>query len=248
MIVALLGDIHANLPALEAVIAHAQMQGAEQFWNTGDFVGYGAFPNEIFDCLRRIEARSVIGNYDFKVLNFPHKQFKWKKNKRPGKFLAFKWAHEQLSEDNERYLRTLPEKLHMNIETRRVLMVHGSPESIDEMLSGDTPTERLEKLAKGEDADIIACGHTHQAFLRQVNGVWFINPGSVGRQGDGDPRASYALLEISNDNFIVQQFRIDYDIQRAVDAIRKANLPESFAQMILKGYDLETIDKIMETA
>lgn len=246
MIVALLGDIHANLPALEAVVAHAQAHGAEQFWNTGDFLGYGAFPNEIFDCLRRIEALSVIGNYDYKVLNFPHKQIKWKKNKRPGKYLAFKWAHEQLCTQNERYLRDLPEKLRMDVEGWRVLMVHGSPESIDEMLSDETPLERLEYLAGAEDANIIACGHTHRAFLRQVKGVWFVNPGSVGRPGDGDPRAAYALLDISKGNFAVQQIRIAYDIDIAIKAIREAGLPESFAQMIQRGYDLETLEKISE--
>ncbi|MBN1536001.1 MAG: metallophosphoesterase family protein [Anaerolineales bacterium] len=245
MIVALLGDIHANLPALEAVIAHAQAHHVQQYWNTGDFLGYGAFPNEIFDCLHHIGAVSIVGNYDLKVLNFPTKQRKWKKNKRPGKYLAFKWAHEQLLEENAQYLRSLPEKLEMEIENRRILMVHGSPESIDEMLCDKTPVKRLENLAKGSQVDVIVCGHTHQAFLRQVQDVWFVNPGSVGRPGDGDPRAAYALLDIRDDSFGVQQFRIDYDIARAVDAIRKAGLPEAFAQMIQRGYDLETLDKIL---
>jgi putative phosphoesterase len=244
MIVALLGDIHANLPALEAVVAHAQTHGAEQFWNTGDFLGYGAFPNEIFDCLHRIGARSIFGNYDYKVLNFPQKQIKWKKNKRPGKFLAFKWANEHLLPENEQYLRSLPEKLRFEIEHLRILMVHGSPESIDEMVSENTPKERLEYFAETEEADVILSGHTHHQFWRQVKGVWFINPGAVGRQGDGDPRTAYALLNIEKGGIIVHPFRLDYDIERAVDAIRKADLPEAFAQMILRGYDLEVLEKM----
>lgn len=244
MIVALLGDIHANLPALVAVVAHAQAHGAEQFWNTGDFLGYGAFPNEIFDCLHRINAKSVIGNYDYKVLNFPNKKLKWKKNKRPGKYLAFKWAHEQLSRENEQYLLSLPERLHLNVEGKHVLMVHGSPESIDEMLSDKTPVERLEYLAEAEDANVIVFGHSHQAFSRQVNGVWFINPGSVGRQGDGDPRAAYALLTITPDDLTIRQFRIEYDIEKAVNAILKAGLPDTFAEMIRRGYDLQKIENM----
>jgi putative phosphoesterase len=244
MIVALLGDIHANLPALEAVITHAQAHSAEQFWNTGDFLGYGAFPNEIFDCLRHVGAQSVIGNYDYKVLNFPQKKIKWKKNKKPGKYLAFKWANRHLSPENERYLRSLPEKMRFIIEGWNILMVHGSSESIDEMVTAGTPKERLELLAESGEADMIVNGHTHQQFARQVKGVWFINPGSVGRPGDGDPRAAYTLLNIEKGNVSINPFRIDYDIERAVDAIRTAGLPEAFAQMIRRGHDLETLEKI----
>ncbi len=246
MIVALLGDIHANLPALEAVIAHAQEHGAEQFWNTGDFLGYGAFPNEVFDCLRRIGAQSILGNYDIKVLNFPQKQMKWKKNKRPGKYLAFKWANEQLSPENEQYLRSLPETLKIDVDDMRVLMVHGSPESIDEMLSDETPVERLEYLAEIGEADMIVCGHTHQTFFRKVKGVWFINPGTVGRPGDGDPRAAYTLLDIKEGRVSIQPFRINYVIERAVEAIHKAQLPEAFAQMIQRGIDLNGVDNMPE--
>lgn len=243
MIVALMGDIHANLPALEAVVNHARAHHAEQFWNTGDFLGYGAFPNEIFDCLRKIYAKSVLGNYDFKVLNFPQKQIKWKKNKKPGKYLAFKWANNHLSPENKKYLQSLPEMLRFEVENLKIFMVHGSPESIDELIVQDTRLERLEYLAATSNADVIVCGHTHQFFERQVNGVWFINPGSVGRSGDGDPRASYALLNILQGKLSVQHYRIAYDIDRAVNAIRKAGLPETFAQMIQQGYDLDTLEK-----
>ena len=245
MIVALFGDIHANLPALEAVLDHANTHGAEQFWNTGDFLGYGAFPNEIFDCLRKISTKSVLGNYDYKVLNFQQKQNKWKKNKHPDKYLAFQWANRQLSTENEKALRALPINLRFEVEGIEVLMVHGSPESIDELISNDTPLQRLEYLAKISNADMIVCGHSHQPFDRQVEGVWFINPGSVGRPDDGDPRAAYALLDISQGRVTIQHFRIAYDIERAVKAIRKAGLPEVFAQMIQQGYDLATLESIL---
>jgi diadenosine tetraphosphatase ApaH/serine/threonine PP2A family protein phosphatase len=89
--------------------------------------------------------------------------------------------------------------------------------------------------------DIIVCGHSHQPFARSVANALFINPGSVGRPDDGDPRACYAILEEAQAGLQVQHYRLEYDLNRAASAIRKNDLPEAFAQMILKGYDLDTI-------
>ena len=98
MRVALIGDIHANLPALEAVLAHAREQGIRRVWNIGDFVGYGPFPDEVVQLLRKDEnVVSILGNYDRKVLRFKKKQDKWERSKEPQKYLAFEWAYESLS-------------------------------------------------------------------------------------------------------------------------------------------------------
>ncbi len=89
--------------------------------------------------------------------------------------------------------------------------------------------------------DIVVCGHSHQPFARTVANVLFINPGSVGRPDDGDPRACYAILEAVQAELHVQHYRLDYDLDRAVSAIRENKLPEAFSQMILKGHDLDTV-------
>ncbi len=70
MKIALLGDVHANLPALESVLAHARLQNVSAIWNTGDFLGYGAYPNEVVEALQQAGAISILGNYDLKVLRF----------------------------------------------------------------------------------------------------------------------------------------------------------------------------------
>jgi putative phosphoesterase len=241
MKVALLGDVHANLPALEAVLSHARQQEIAEVWNVGDFVGYGAFPNEVVKLLRKIEAKSIIGNYDLKVLHFPDKKDKWRKSKRSEKFTAFKWASKNLKESNRRYLSELPDELRLEVESWQVLLVHGTQFSNEEPLTMNTPDERLMELARSAQADIVICGHSHQPFVRRVDKTWFINTGSVGRQGDGDPRACYALLELVPDDLSVKHYRIEYDIARAAAAIRQAGMPEVFAQMILQGYDLDSV-------
>jgi putative phosphoesterase len=238
--IALIGDVHANLPALEAVLAHAHQQGVEAIWNVGDFLGYGAFPDEVVVRLRTEGALSIIGNYDLKVLKFPKQKEKWGKSKHPQKYLAFQWAYEHLSKDNRKYLRSLPEEIQMESGGKNILLTHGSPASNEEALTPDTPDERLRELAE-LNTDVIICGHSHQAFARQVDGAWFINPGSVGRPDDGDPRTAYAILQLGPDLLQVQHFRLAYDVDRAVQAIRESGLPEAFAQMVLQGYDLETV-------
>ena len=240
MKVALIADVHANLPALEAVLAHAHQHSVAAIWNLGDFLGYGAFPDEVVARLRAEGALSIIGNYDLKVLKFSKQKEKWGKSKHPQKYLAFQWAYEHLSKESRMYLRSLPEEIRVEIEGKNILLTHGSPISNEEALTPDTPDERLRELAK-PDTDLILCGHSHQAFARQVDSTWFINPGSVGRPDDGDPRTGYAIFRIGPDLLQVEHFRLEYDVTRAVRAIRENGLPEAFAQMMLQGYDLDTV-------
>ena len=108
MKVALIGDIHANLPALEAVLEHARQNAVESLWNLGDFVGYGAFPEETVNRMRATNAINILGNYDRKVLKVPHKAKNWKKHMQPDKWLAFTWTYDHLSPSSRAYLEALP--------------------------------------------------------------------------------------------------------------------------------------------
>ena len=241
MRIALIGDVHANLPALEAVISHAKNQQINEIWNLGDFVGYGAYPDEVVMALRRLEAVSILGNYDRKVLKVEEKFDRWVGHKIPQKLLAFKWAHDNLSPVSQAYLRTLPEERLFPVMGFSVLMTHGSPVSRNEHLTPNTPIERLRGLTHTTNASIILCAHSHLAFKRQVDGVWFVNPGSVGRPDDGDPRASYSILTFESGEFKAEHFRIAYDVEKAVAAIHAAHLPVEFAQMAQLGRSLNWI-------
>ena len=248
MKIALIGDVHANLPALETVLEHARKQGVGAIWNVGDWVGYNAFPNEVIDRLRSAGAVSIVGNYDLKVLRFNKKKAKWKTGKQPEKWLAFKWAYKTLTEANRLYLKGLPKEILIRYRRSHILLTHGSPASNVEALTPDTPNDRLQTLAQMAAADIVVCGHSHRPFARQVNHVWFINTGSVGRPDDGDPRAAYAVLTLTKNEVSVKHFRLDYDIDRAAGAILKAKLPEAFAEMLKLGCNLNEYYAISETA
>ncbi|HUT52403.1 MAG TPA: YfcE family phosphodiesterase [bacterium] len=240
MKVALIGDVHANLHALEAVLAHARRYPLEAVWNTGDFVGYGAFPDEVVQRLKKEKALSVIGNYDRKTLQVRRKKEEWKKTKAPEKWLSFKWSDEHLSKDSRNYLRALPPEQRFEAAGKKILLVHASPVSMKEHLTPDTPKKRLRKLIPAAEADVIICGHSHLPFVREISGVYFINPGSVGRPDDGDPRASYAILNITVKSIQVQHYRVKYDVEAAAQAIREHGLPETFAQMLLIGRSFDS--------
>jgi putative phosphoesterase len=236
---ALIGDVHANLPALRAVLKHARQQGAETIWNVGDFVGYGPFPNQVVKRLRKLESISIIGNYDLKVLKIKRKKEKWLNKRDPLKILAFRWAYKNLSKKSKKYLRSLPKKRRFEWEGRRVLLTHASPASNEEALDATTPEQRLRELAQMAKVDLIVCGHSHRPFVRRVDDVWFINTGSVGRPDDGDPRATYAVLKNASEEIEVEHFRVAYNVEKSVAAIRKKGLPEEFAQMLLRGISLD---------
>jgi len=241
MKVALIGDVHANLPALEAVLQDARKRRAEAVWNVGDFVGYGPFPEEVVQRLKGRGISSIIGNYDRKVLTFPANRDRWRRTKIPEKYLAFRWAFENLSAESRCYLKTLPRELHFSVQGLRVLLTHGSPASEEEHLGPDTPPDRLAHLAESVNVDVVLCGHSHQPFDRRVNGVRFINPGSVGRPEGNDGRASYALLEFTRGALRVQERRVRYDVARTVKAIRTVGLPEDFVGMLLQGKPLNDL-------
>ncbi len=241
MKVALIGDVHANLPALEAVLDDVRARGMRRIWNAGDSTGYGALPDDCLRLLRDVEAESILGNYDRKVLQFPEKRKKWREKKTPEKFLAFRWAYENLSNEGREWLRSLPDEIRLEAEGFRILITHGSPESEDEHLRPATLESRLAELAVIADADVVICGHSHEPFHRCVGGVHFINPGSVGRPEGGDPRTGYATLTLSRGKLTVTHHRLDYDVDRAVEAIRAAGLPEEFGQMLRKGCNLDAV-------
>jgi putative phosphoesterase len=245
MKIGLISDVHANLPALEAVLDHASKKGVKGIWNLGDFVGYGPNPDEVIKILRTNGTLSILGNYDRKVLQVKRKQKKWTKTKAPDKWFAFLWAYEHLSAKSRKYLASLPEVQPVEFKDHLIFLVHGSPLSREEYLDQDTPDERLLKLSKCVNANIILCGHSHHALVRLVGNTVFINPGTVGRPDDGDPRASYSILIIKKKRIEVIQYRVEYDVERTARSIRANQLPEKFAQMLIQA---RNIDKISDLA
>lgn len=251
MKIALISDIHANLQALDAVLQHARSQGVQAIWNAGDSIGYGAKPDLVVRRLREEGVVSVLGNFDRRVLKFDSKKDEWRQTKRPEKFLAFQWAFENLSQVSKQYLESLPRELILQLGKSTFLLTHGSPDSIKDTLGPDTPDKKLKKLTGDSEAQFFLCGQSHRTFFRMVKNGCFINPGSVGLQRDGDPRASYAVLDLPAEMMIAQPERevdlqmhpqrVVYDVEQAAESIREAGLPEAYAQCLIQGKSLSGV-------
>jgi putative phosphoesterase len=229
MKVALIGDIHANLPALERVLAHARGQGVESIWNVGNSVGYGPFPEEVVQQLQRDCVLSILGSQDRKILRFKKRQKKWRRSKNLEKYLAYKWAYEHLSKKSRKYLRSLSREVRMKVQGRRILLTHTRPGFGKADLRPDTPEEDLRRLAREAKADVVICGHSHQPLARQVDEVWFFNPGSVGQTDGREPRASYAILEIREKAIHADHYQVEYDLEPLVTAMREKGFPDILA-------------------
>lgn len=233
----LISDIHANYPALLAVDRQVNNKKFDHVINIGDSVVYAPFPNETLDWLRTHGAISILGNTDIKVLRLLAGK-KMKKPRRPDKRIMYEWTVEQLTAENKKYLGTFATRIQLMLAKQRIGIFHGSPASDTEHLFADTPTERFWELAKTTDCDIVLVGHSHSPFHKNVNGVHFINPGSVGRMFDGNPEASYAVMKLTPGTVKVSFHRCPYDIEQTVQELQKNNLPAIYEEMFRRGRKL----------
>ncbi|MGH9411694.1 MAG: metallophosphoesterase family protein [Vicinamibacterales bacterium] len=229
MRLAIFSDIHGNLPALEAVLADIQRQGVDAVYCLGDLVGYGASPNEVTEHVQRARIPTVMGNYDDGV-GYDRDDcgcaYREEEDRARGQ-RSLEWTRTHTTEGNKAFLRSLHPHIRFDADGKRVLLVHGSPRKLNEYLFEDRPISSFRRLAASSDADVVAFGHTHKPYAKTVDGVLFLNVGSVGKPKDGDWRACYATLDVPIAS--VAFVRVPYDVQRAMAAIRETDLPHQFA-------------------
>lgn len=239
MRVALLADVHGNLHALEAVLADAAAAGCDAVWMAGDWVGYGAFPEECVRRLRAAGAQAVAGDMDREVLRAAEGSLP--EDAPAEKRAALRHAAAALSDESLAFLGSLPERRRLVAASVTALLLHGSPERIDEHLWPDTADERLAELARRAGTRLVVCGHTHAPMDREAGGSRFLNPGSVGRPGDGDPRAAWGELCIEGSEMRFAPRRLAYDHLAAAAAARGAGLPTAVARMLEVGRSLKSV-------
>lgn len=236
MRIALYSDIHGNLPALEAVLTEIAAQTPDAVYCLGDLVGYGASPNEVTARIRADGTPTIMGNYDDGV-GYDRDDcgcaYRDEGEKARGQE-SLMWTRAQTTADNKAYLRTLVPEIRVEADGRRVLLVHGSPRKMNEYLFEDRAQSSFERIATSSNADIIAFGHTHKPYVKTVDGVLFVNTGSVGKPKDGDWRACYVVLDFDSPT-LVAFHRIPYDVTGAAAAIRATTLPHEFAADIETG-------------
>jgi diadenosine tetraphosphatase ApaH/serine/threonine PP2A family protein phosphatase len=244
MRVAILTDIHSNLPALEAVLEAIDEAGIETRWCIGDVVGYGANPDE---CARTVSDRcdlTLVGNHDLAVTGeISTDVFS------ASAAAAVEWTRANSEDSTIEFLKSLKPE---NTE-HEVALYHASPRDPvwEYVLAIDQARECIAEQA----ARVSLIGHSHVALwfsdgeglpgadggaqaedakeIDLAENRWLLNPGSVGQPRDGDPRAAW--LELDTDAWKATYHRVTYDIDRAAAAIRDAGLPELLADRLYVG-------------
>jgi putative phosphoesterase len=237
--IAIFSDLHGNSAATEAVLGSIDAEAPDAIYNLGDLVGYGARPNETIAFIRERNIPTIMGNYDDGV-GFDRDDcgcaYKDPEEEARGQQSLF-WTRNVTTPENKAYLRTLLPEIRFEAEDKRFRLVHGSPRRMNEYLFEDRDPRSLAGIAHGLDADVLVFGHTHKPWVREVEGVLFVNDGSVGKPKDGDPRAAWALLTVEQGQPLqVEIRRVPYNIASMAAAIRAANgLPDHFATDIETG-------------
>jgi len=210
MRVAALYDVHANLPAVEAVLAEVDV---DTILVGGDAV-LGPMPRETLRLLRDRGATFIRGNCDREVATPGEGEELWTRRAR--------WAHEQLDDEELAFLGDLPHPLPMEVDgLGEVLFCHGSPRSDEEILTAITPPKRLDPILDGVTQNLVVCGHTHAQFDRLVGDRRLVNAGSVGMAYEGEPGiAAWALLGPT-----VELRRTAFDVEAAAALVRETGFP-----------------------
>ncbi len=248
MRLAILSDIHSNLPALETVLAEANAAEVDESWCLGDVVGYGAQPNECAELVREHCALSLVGNHDLAALDeLDISTFS------PAASAAVRWTREEMTPQTTAFLAALEPA----DTSHEVGLYHASPR--DPVWEYVLWPDQAAECIRVQEKRIGLIGHSHVALFFALaeagahgdpddargaqagagtsldlgRGRWLINPGSVGQPRDGDPRAAW--LELDTDAWKATFHRVEYDIDRAADAIVATDLPEHLARRLYVG-------------
>ncbi len=243
---ALISDIHANLDALDAVLADIDRRGdTDATYHLGDLVGYSSHPNEVVQRLTARGISGIAGNYDSTVAtDYKHCGCKSETPRQEElAHISYEYTRIAVSAETKRILGALPFSMDIrpnggHASGPRLVLVHGTPTLNTLYWTEDRPDDFCLKMAASvhlKAGDVIAFGHTHKPWHREVEGIHFINTGSVGRPKDGDWRAGYVRLTLGDGAPTVEFVRVEYDVEAAARGVIAAGLPEEFAEFLRSG-------------
>jgi putative phosphoesterase len=224
MRILLLADIHANWPALQAI-----QEPFDVCVVLGDLVDYGLEPGPCIEWVRQRATYSIRGNHDHGVAQ--NVRINGKNGYKYLTTVTRVLTQERISSNDRRYLSSLPVSKRVTLDNTRFLFVHATPrDPLDEYAIADV--EFWSRRLGDVDAGVICVGHTHHPYVLEVGDKLIVNPGSVGQPRDGDPRASYAVI----DNQRVELKRIEYPVEDTVRTVLESNLQETAKALLVEVF------------
>jgi predicted phosphodiesterase len=222
--VALMSDLHGNLPALEAVFSDIKRRNISRIFCLGDLVGKGPHSEQVVDICQEVCEVTIQGNWDDYITRDTDKP-------------TIRWHQQRLGPERLAYLRQLPQTKDFWMSGRRVRLFHASQESVYYRVLMDDPREKQLAMFTNTaftgntfEPDVVGYGDIHRAFVMHFYQQMLFNVGSVGNPLDM-PQASYAILEGTYqsqqaDTFAVHLIRVPYDIERAIQQAAAEHMPE----------------------
>ncbi|MBU4374608.1 MAG: YfcE family phosphodiesterase [Euryarchaeota archaeon] len=225
MLIGLIADVHSNAVALTSVLSVLKTSGVEKILHAGDIIGYNPYPDETIELFKKNNILSILGNHDRALITGDTSGFN------PYAVAALEWTRNTASSDCVDYLLGLQNIESITVEGRRIVLVHGSPYDIVEYIY---PADAVPELLSAVNGDVLVLGHTHIQFKKEYTEGIIVNPGSVGQPRDGNPEAAFAVLDTVSGK--IELKRVSYDIEKVIEDILAAHLPEKLAFRLRVGF------------
>lgn len=224
MLIGLISDVHSNAVALKAVLEELDQLRVKTILHAGDIVGYNPYPDETIDLFKKKNIVSVLGNHDRAFIT-GDTYFNSDASE------AIEWTRKTASVDSLNYVKRLKDKLTIEAKGERIVLFHEGPKNFPEYIFPENVTPDLLSNING---DVLVLGHTHKPFIMDygTRGL-IVNPGSVGQPRDGNPDASFAVLDTVTREIKLK--RTKYDIEKVIEDMLTANLPEALAYRLRAG-------------
>ena len=210
MLLAAIGDIHGNLPALEAVLAAIDDAGIHTIVNTGDCVVGHPWPNEVVALLRARRIPTVQGESDRLAARLERKRARIERETAPDQLASIRETHEALLSSNLEYLAGLPRVLTVEVDGISVCVCHGTPQSQSDSLRAGDELSAFRRIREAANTDIVICGRTHVSFSKLADNALFANPGSVGVSASGEAAAQYMTISTETEPWEARLYSVPY--------------------------------------
>lgn len=247
MKIAIISDLHANLPALKAVLKDISLFNPDEIYCLGDLTDAAPWHNEVIELIKEKNIPTIMGNHDERIaFDLPvYPLSKHSLREQEARLEAINYTKQSITPVNKEFLAVLPATLKVVWDGLTFLLVHGSPDSNEEYLYEDAEESRIAGMFQKQQVEIIISGHTHHSFIRFLPGSTaqktqlLINAGSVGRSKEKDRKACYLQLEILSANQATGLDRlnpvirkVDYPIEETINGIRNSPVPDFYADFL----------------
>lgn len=236
--IAIISDVHGNLPALETVLIDINNRNIDQIYCLGDLVDFAPWNNEVIQKIKTLRIPCLMGNHDERIaFDLPIVPLaKHDQEERNARVSAISFSKNTITDDNKYFLKNLPRQIQLTFQVGlkkiNIVLVHGSTRSNQEYIYEDHDALDLQQMMSSIQADVLIMGHTHLPYIQYLPCGLAINCGSVGRSKEKLKAAVYLLMQVEEDGISLEIVRVQYEVQQTIDGIKKSGIPDFYADFL----------------